>query len=61
MTNEDRAKQVLLELSAPDLLDALKDALDFLAHGTPIYPGSELHQRIVDAVAKAHGVQAVRK
>lgn len=44
--------------AAPALLDACKEAAEFIKNGTPIYPGSFVAQAIVDAVSAVAGVHA---
>jgi hypothetical protein len=41
--------------AAPDLLAACRDVLEFLDNGTPLHPGSLLHQEVEAAVARAEG------
>jgi hypothetical protein len=51
----EREANARLIAAAPDLLAACRDVLEFLDNGSPLQPGSLLHQEIEAAVARAEG------
>ena len=54
MTNEEAEANINLIAAAPAMYEALKEAKEVIAN---LHPGFEVYQKILDAIAKAEGVE----